>query len=162
MSTILCGTRLGITVLGMSDTVGQRAKRRRIELGLSQEKLAHLADVSSSVIARMEQGKQDPLVPTLEAIASGLGWTLAQLLGTAESDHGQSMPASLNSFLEANAQTMRVTDEERAWLARPFPCGRDIGDDEWWMAQLVAYRQQLRLYASSEKRADVKLGTIAR
>ena len=51
-----------------------KIKRIREKLGLSQEKLARLADVSNNTIINIEAGKQqNPTVDTIKKIAKTLG-----------------------------------------------------------------------------------------
>jgi transcriptional regulator with XRE-family HTH domain len=50
-----------------------KIKRAREKLGLSQEKLARLADVSNNTIINIEAGKQqNPTIETLKKIANAL------------------------------------------------------------------------------------------
>ena len=50
-----------------------KIKRIREKMGLSQEKLARLADVSNNTIINIEAGKQDnPTIETLKKIAKAL------------------------------------------------------------------------------------------
>lgn len=58
-----------------------RIKRLREKLGLSQEKLARLADVSNNTIINIEAGKQqNPTVETISKIAKALGVSIDELL----------------------------------------------------------------------------------
>ncbi len=50
-------------------------------MGLSQEKLARLADVSNNTIINIEAGKQDnPTIDTLSKIANALGVGVDELI----------------------------------------------------------------------------------
>jgi len=58
-----------------------KIKRIREKLGLSQEKLARLADVSNNTIINIEAGKQDnPTIETLKKIAKALGAQVEDLI----------------------------------------------------------------------------------
>lgn len=58
-----------------------RIKRLREKLGLSQEKLARLADVSNNTIINIEAGKQqNPTVETIKKIANALGVSIEELV----------------------------------------------------------------------------------
>ncbi|MEX2340952.1 MAG: helix-turn-helix transcriptional regulator [Candidatus Paceibacterota bacterium] len=58
-----------------------RVKRLREKLGLSQEKLARLADVSNNTIINIESGKQqNPTVETIKKIANALGVSIEELV----------------------------------------------------------------------------------
>jgi len=58
-----------------------KIKRIREKLGLSQEKLARLADVSNNTIINIEAGKQqNPTVDTLNKIAKALNVSIEDLI----------------------------------------------------------------------------------
>ena len=48
----------------------------RLEAGLSQRELADRAGVTQSEIARIESGKREPSIPTLQKILAGAGQEL--------------------------------------------------------------------------------------
>lgn len=53
--------------------LARKVKQLREKLGLSQEKLARLADVSNNTVINIEAGKQDnPTIETLKKIAKAL------------------------------------------------------------------------------------------
>ena len=55
------------------NNISKTVKRFREKMGLSQEKLARLADVSNNTIINIEAGKQDnPTIETLKKIAKAL------------------------------------------------------------------------------------------
>lgn len=55
------------------NNISKTVKRFREKIGLSQEKLARLADVSNNTIINIEAGKQDnPTIETLKKIAKAL------------------------------------------------------------------------------------------
>lgn len=55
------------------NNISKTVKRLREKMGLSQEKLARLADVSNNTIINIEAGKQDnPTIETLKKIAKAL------------------------------------------------------------------------------------------
>ncbi len=55
------------------NNIAKIVKRLRERTGLSQEKLARLADVSNNTIINIEAGKQDnPTIETLKKIAKAL------------------------------------------------------------------------------------------
>ena len=59
-----------------------KIKRIREKLGLSQEKLARLADVSNNTIINIEAGKQqNPTVDTLKKIAKALNVPIEDCFG---------------------------------------------------------------------------------
>lgn len=53
--------------------LGKTVKKLREKMGLSQEKLARLADVSNNTVINIEAGKQDnPTIETLKKVANAL------------------------------------------------------------------------------------------
>lgn len=66
----------GNQVLNYSEILGQFIKRRRTQLGLSQEELAsklgYDSENSRSTVAKIEAGKQDITVSRLKALAKAL------------------------------------------------------------------------------------------
>ncbi|MDI6820892.1 MAG: helix-turn-helix transcriptional regulator [Patescibacteria group bacterium] len=53
--------------------IGKTVKKLREKMGLSQEKLARLADVSNNTVVNIEAGKQDnPTIETLKKVANAL------------------------------------------------------------------------------------------
>lgn len=58
-----------------------KVKKLREKLGLSQERLARLADVSTNTIINIESGKQkNPTVETISKIAKALNMPIEELL----------------------------------------------------------------------------------
>ena len=56
-----------------TNNIAKTVKRLRGKAGISQEKLARLADVSNNTIINIEAGKQDnPTIETLKKIAKAL------------------------------------------------------------------------------------------
>jgi len=63
------------------NNVSKTVKRLREKTGLSQEKLARLADVSNNTIINIETGKQgNPTIETLKKIARALNVKIEKLL----------------------------------------------------------------------------------
>lgn len=61
--------------------LAQIVKKLREEKGLSQEKLARLADVSNNTIVNIEAGKQNnPTIETLKSIAKALEISVDELI----------------------------------------------------------------------------------
>ncbi len=127
----------------MSDTLSSRLKVLRKARGLSQEQLAVTAGISTSTVVRIENGRIVPDTKTIEKLAVELGVTAAELLGGEPAPARREPYRSLQSFLSVHGQTLPVADGERAWLlSQQFPDDVDIGDRDWWMAQLMLYRNQ--------------------
>jgi len=61
--------------------LARKVKQLREKLGLSQEKLARLADVSNNTIINIEAGKQDnPTIDTLKKVAKALNVSVEELI----------------------------------------------------------------------------------
>lgn len=53
--------------------IGQNIKRIREKMGISQDKLSKLADISSNTVAKLELGDNpNPTIETLQKIAKAL------------------------------------------------------------------------------------------
>ena len=58
-------------------------RKLRKEKGLSQEKLARLADVANNTLIKMESGEnQNPTLVTLKKIAKAFGVSVDDLIGS--------------------------------------------------------------------------------
>ena len=61
--------------------LAKKVKQLRERLGLSQEKLARLADVSNNTIINIEAGKQNnPTIDTLKKVAKALNVLVEELI----------------------------------------------------------------------------------
>lgn len=63
---------------------GLAVRRRRTEVGVSQERLADLAQVERAYVSALERGKRNPTLLTQQRIAAALGVSLQQLVADAE------------------------------------------------------------------------------
>lgn len=63
--------------------LGEAMKRVRLSKGITQEKLALLAEVDRSYVGRIERGDNNVALLTLERLASALGISLAELMSEA-------------------------------------------------------------------------------
>lgn len=64
----------------MNPSIGQNIRKRRKEVGLTQEKLANLVQLSRSHIASIENDAYDPSLATLSVIAEALHTDTAALI----------------------------------------------------------------------------------
>ena len=65
---------------GLRQKLGQRIRRRREELGLTQRGLTELADMSSQrQVWDIEHGLTGMAVETARRVAQALSWSLSQL-----------------------------------------------------------------------------------
>lgn len=61
--------------------LARKVKQLREKLGLSQKKLARLADVSNNTVINIEAGKQDnPTIDTLKKVAKALNVSVEELI----------------------------------------------------------------------------------
>jgi DNA-binding XRE family transcriptional regulator len=61
------------------EILAQNIKEKRNKLGYSQQKLAELANITTSFLGMIEVGKKVPSLETAEKIAGALGMTVSQL-----------------------------------------------------------------------------------
>ncbi|MCM1363717.1 MAG: helix-turn-helix domain-containing protein [Faecalibacterium sp.] len=61
-----------------SQNLGKRLAFLRMKSGLSQEKLAEQAELSTQFIGQIERGIKNPTVKTMEKICAALGVTLSE------------------------------------------------------------------------------------
>jgi len=59
---------------------GRRIRQHRLELGLSQEELAHKAESNRTYISDVERGERNPSIVFAAKIASALGVKVGDLL----------------------------------------------------------------------------------
>jgi transcriptional regulator with XRE-family HTH domain len=68
----------------MRAAFGLAVRQQRIQVGISQERLAELAGVERAYVSALERGKRNPTLLTQLRLAAALGVTLKQLIGDAE------------------------------------------------------------------------------
>jgi len=67
--------------MSKTTTIAKNIKKYRKEKGLSQDKLARLADVAHATIIKIESGGiQSPTIDTVQKIAKALGVTVDDLI----------------------------------------------------------------------------------
>jgi transcriptional regulator with XRE-family HTH domain len=64
--------------------LGHLIKRRRTELGISQEELGLRANLDRTYISGLERGVRNPSLTALVSLASGLGISVSNLLENLE------------------------------------------------------------------------------
>lgn len=67
-----------------SKKVGKVIKAERTKLGLSQEKLAELSEISPNSVGNIERGTSSPTLEMLNKIAKGLKVNVVDLVNTDE------------------------------------------------------------------------------
>lgn len=63
--------------------VGQVIRARRVELGLSQEALAHASGIDRSHMGKIERGERNVTILNVQRVATALGTLPSALLGEA-------------------------------------------------------------------------------
>jgi putative transcriptional regulator len=67
--------------MSKTTTIAKNIKKYRKEKGLSQDKLARLADIAHATIIKIESGGiQSPTIDTVQKIAKALGVTIDDLI----------------------------------------------------------------------------------
>ena len=96
--------------------IGDKIKRYRLRLGLTQEELAEQLGISSSFMGHLERGSRIASLETLVALCNTLKTSPQYLLGASLSDDiDEHMPASLSS-------------EDRARLSSFLRMANDVVD----------------------------------
>lgn len=127
----------------------ERIRRLREERGLTQVKLAVEADMNPATLNRIEQGKANPNLKTLERLADALGVRVAQLL---EDDSPKELEPALP--FESAAAEENIVDKVfelgeliyKGWEAEHHD-RLEAGDFEWvehMTTTLNAYMDVLR------------------
>jgi len=63
----------------VAELVGKRIREYRLIKGLSQEELAHLANMHASHVGQIERGEKSPTLDSLEKIVEALGISFEEL-----------------------------------------------------------------------------------
>lgn len=86
------------TGFSMTKELGRNIRKRRKELGLTQEELAEKLGIGHQSLSRIEQGVMAPKMDRLPLIAKSLKCTVADLFRT-EKDNSASYSARLDDLL---------------------------------------------------------------
>lgn len=74
----MAGTGKGTT--DRQRTLGERMRARRLEIGMTQEGLAHEAGFHRTYVASLEMGLRNPSLETIARLATALGVDMADLV----------------------------------------------------------------------------------
>lgn len=80
MTSLLGAQDQGVTDPGDALTLGRRVRERRTRLGMTLEQLAAAVERAPSQLSAIENGKREPRLPLLRAIAQALDSTVDELL----------------------------------------------------------------------------------
>jgi transcriptional regulator with XRE-family HTH domain len=111
----------------------EQLKRLRKERGLSQAKLAALADIDPSTMNQIERGVREPSTTTLRKLATALDVTLAELLDPKGTGRSSLEPSLLNGLEEERplrylrAWRAHIRRKVRRWQEEP-PTRREIAE----------------------------------
>src|SRR5215211_620395 len=126
----------------------ERMRQLREEKGLSQARAAVRAGLDPSTWNRLEQGKGNPNLKTLERVATALGVEVAELLGKAGRRSSRE-PSLFNDGLE----------EERRTSGELLVHLDDAGDAGAWVTELLWTREgefrKLRVVIGEDGTCDI-------
>jgi two-component system response regulator len=87
---------------------GAEVKRRRTELGLSQEELAERADLHRTYVSDVESGKRNPSLASIQRLAGALGAPLSVVFGSAEGTALRPAPGRVDGHPAAADRTADI------------------------------------------------------
>jgi transcriptional regulator with XRE-family HTH domain len=67
---------------------GPTLRARRLSAGLTQERLAELAEITPIYVSELERGRYSPSLAVVERLARALGLRVSELMAAAEEDEG--------------------------------------------------------------------------
>src|SRR5437764_2859853 len=76
---------------------GAEVKRRRMQLGISQEKLAERASLHRTYVSDVEAGKRNPSLASIQRLTLALGASLGAIFASVE--HVAKLPAEISGSL---------------------------------------------------------------
>jgi CheY-like chemotaxis protein/DNA-binding XRE family transcriptional regulator len=92
---------------------GAEVKRRRIQSGISQEKLAELADLHRTYISAVESGKRNLTLESIQRLARALGASVSSFFTSMELSSSRSMPRSRNGVGQPAGDILLIEDDPR-------------------------------------------------
>lgn len=75
--------------------VGRNLRRLRLDRGLSQEQLAHDADITSSYLSQIESGKRNPTVTLLQELATALRTPIVEFFADNKTVASKGLPRGM-------------------------------------------------------------------
>ncbi|WP_438354091.1 helix-turn-helix domain-containing protein [Microbacterium sp. CJ88] len=124
-------------------TIGRRIRQLRTDRGMTLEELASAVDRAPSQLSMIENGRREPKLTLLQAIARALSTTLDALLESAPLDERSTLEIGLE-------RAMRGSTFQALGIA-PFRIGRSVPDD--------ALRAMLALQGEIERLRDERSAT---
>lgn len=94
--------------ISLLEGVGERLKRRREELGLTQTELGGRAGIAAASVSHFETGQRLPSLESLMKLADALSLSVDTLLGRAPSSPASEVDPIFLRASRADAQTLGV------------------------------------------------------
>lgn len=91
--------------------IGQRIRQLRIKTGISANKLAKMANISSGYISDIENGNNTPSLETLYAICTALDVSMAEFF----SENQPELPPDIRRLLNVIKE---LTPEQREYMQK--------------------------------------------
>lgn len=90
----------------LAKMIGQRIRNYRMQLGLSQEKLAELAGCHPTYIGQLERGEKNATLESIDKVASSLKIPLSKLFENLGDETGskRNIPLECYEFLLTKSQ----------------------------------------------------------
>lgn len=96
------------------ELVGKRIRDYRLKKGLSQEELAHRAELHTAHLGRIERGDENPTIESIEKIVNALGITFEELF-----NFGSDPKEAEDPIIEKITSYLKImTDEEQKDVLR--------------------------------------------
>lgn len=91
----------GENVSKIAELLGERIRDYRMKKGLSQEELAHRADMHTAHLGQIERGEKSPTIDSIEKIVNALGITFEELFSfeTRPTENKESMVEKITACL---------------------------------------------------------------
>lgn len=83
----------------IAKVLGQRIRNYRLQIGLSQEKLAELSGCHPTYIGQVERGEKNATMESIEKIATALNIPLSMLFDKYDSAKSDDIPSKCYEFL---------------------------------------------------------------
>lgn len=101
-----------------NNTLGERVKRERKRLNLTQEQLGEIADVTSAYIGQIERNERTPSLKRLKKVAKQLGVSVDYLIVGANSSGN--MNEDLRKELEGISENQKMLIIELIRLVKKY------------------------------------------
>jgi CheY-like chemotaxis protein/DNA-binding XRE family transcriptional regulator len=100
--------------LDLRKMFGAEVKRRRTDLGISQEELAERANLHRTYVSDVEAGKRNPSLASIQRLASALGAPLSAVFCSAEKDSAMARSPLERGMAERIVSILLVEEDPKA------------------------------------------------